>query len=176
MTTTRERIRAHVGEVPGIHFNALVRETGFAPGQLQYHLRRLLREDEVTREHLYGRSHYYPPEYDPWERGALALFRRETAREAMFYLLEHEPVRPERLADALGVARSTLEWHVGHLAEQDLVEKRRDERGRVLLHLSHPERTAHLLRRTSPSFPDRLVDRFMRLVDGLLDESGSARD
>ncbi|WP_331235863.1 winged helix-turn-helix transcriptional regulator [Natronorarus salvus] len=176
MTDTRERIRAHVGERPGIHFNALVRETGFAPGQLQYHLRRLLREDEVTVERLYGRSHYYSPEYDAWERGALALFRRETAREAMFVLLERESARPERVADALGVARSTLEWHLDHLAEQDLVEKRTDERGQVLLRLTHPERTARLLRRTSPSFPDRLVDRFIRLVDALLEESGGARD
>ncbi len=175
MTTTRERIRAHVGETPGIHFNALVRETGFAPGQVQYHLRRLLGDGEVTVERLYGRSHYYPPEYDVWERGALALFRRETARETMFHLLEHEPARPERVASALGVARSTLEWHLSHLAEQELVEKRTDRRGRVRLYLTHPERTARLLRRTSPSFPDRMVDRFVRLVDGLLDEAGSDR-
>ncbi len=175
MTTTRERIRTHVGETPGIHFNALVRETEFAPGQLQYHLRRLLGEGEVTVERLYGRSHYYPPGYDAWERSALALLRRETARETMFYLLEHDPARPERVASALGVARSTLEWHLSHLAEQELVEKRKDERGRVLLSLTHPERTARLLRRTSPSFPDRMVDRFMRLVDGLLDEVGDDR-
>ena len=170
MTETRTRIADHIRTHPGIHFNALVRALELAPGQTQYHLKRLSADDTVVGEHLYGRTHYYPPEYDDWERGALALLRRETAADILAVLLEREAVRPATVADDLDIARSTLEWHLDHLVEQDLVTKRRDHKNYVTLVPAHPKRTAWLLRDVQPSVPDRLVDRFTRLVDRLLSE------
>lgn len=168
MSSTRTRIAAHVRDNPGVHFNELVRTTDFAPGQVQYHLRRLIGEETVAAEELYGRTHYFPPTFDDWERGTLALVRRETARDVIGYLLEHGPTDPTTVADEVGVARSTLEWHLDHLVEQDVVEKERDSRNRVTLVLVDPEATAELLAAVSPSLPDRFVDRFTRLVDDLL--------
>lgn len=168
MGETRNRIASHVRGHPGIHFNELVRGTDLAPGQVQYHLRRLLGEEIVTAEKLYGKTHYYPPTFGGWERGALALVRRETARDVIGYLLERGPTAPATVADDIGVARSTLEWHLDHLVEQDVVAKERDSRNRVTLVLVHRDETSELLAAVSPSLPDRFVDRFTRLVDGLL--------
>ncbi len=170
MTETRTRIRQCVQSRPGIHFNDLVRESDIAPGQVQYHLRSLLTDDRLVSEQLYGKTHYYAPEYDEWERSALALLRRETARDVLITLLERDTARPATLADDLGIARSTLEWHVSHLVEQNLVEKHHDVRNRVTLKPTCPEETARLLATVSPSFPERMVDRFTRLVDHLLAE------
>lgn len=167
---TRRRVREHVHSQPGVHFNGLVRDSEFAPGQIQYHIRRLLQAEEVTEERLYGRTHYYPPEHDVWERRTLALARRETAREVLTYLLEHEGAKPATVAAELEVARSTLEWHLGRLAEQGVVEKAYDEHGRVTLFVAHPDRTTRLLAETTDSLPDRFADRFMRLVDDLFEE------
>jgi predicted transcriptional regulator len=169
VTDQRERIFEHVAAHPGRHFSALTRQLDLAPGQVQYHLRKLRGRGRVTEERLYGRTHYYPPGYAAWERGAIALLRRETARDVLFYLLEQGPSSPSAVADAVGVARSTLEWHLDHLTEQDLVEKRRGEGNRVTLAATRPEATVRLLRTVSPSFPERLFDRFTRLVDGLLE-------
>lgn len=155
---------------PGIHFNELVRELGLAAGQTQYHVRKLARSDDLVSERLYGRTHYYPTEYDEWDRRTLALLRQETARDVVRYLSEHDSSKPDDVAASLGIARSTLEWHLSHLSEQELVEKRYDDRGRVTLHLLEPERTGRLLSRVTPRAPDRLVDRFVRLVDLLLDD------
>ena len=170
MTHQRDRIRDHVATHPGRHFNELTRQLDLAPGQVQYHVKKLVRQDRVVADHRYGRTHYFPPEFDEWERGALALFRRETARDVLLYLLERGPSDPATVADALGVARSTLEHHLDHLVAQDLVEKRRDEKAHVTLVLSRPTDTVRLLREITPSFPERLVDRFTRLVDDLLAE------
>lgn len=169
-TDTRDLIREFVHTNPGIHFNAVVRDTGFAPGQVQYHLRRLLRTKQVTNERLYGRTHYYPPEHDPWECRTLALVRRETARGVLVHLLEHEGAKPTEVAERLEVARSTLEWHLGRLEEQGIVRKEKDGRNRVTLFVSHPDRTTRLLVETTDSLPDRFADRFMRLVDDLFEE------
>lgn len=170
MSETRTRIETFVRNNPGTHFNDLVRSLDLAPGQVQYHVRRLLKGGDLTREAMYGQTHYYPPTVGSWERGALALFRRETARDVIGYLLADGASRPATVAANLDIARSTLEWHVDHLVEQDLVTKERDAGNRVTLTLTRPGETADLLADVSPSLPDRFVDRFTRLVDGLLAE------
>lgn len=168
MSVQRARIADAVAEAPGIHFSELVRRLDLAPGQVQYHVKRLLRRDEVLEERLYGRTHYYPPSFDEWERGAVALLRRETARDVVTSLLADGPAGPASVAEDLGLARSTVEWHVGRLADRGLVEKRRDGRNRVTLVPARPQETVRLLAAVEPSLPDRLVDRFARLVDSLL--------
>ena len=168
MSVQRARIADAIAEAPGIHFSELVRRLDLAPGQVQYHVTRLRRRDDVLEERLYGRTHFYPPSFDEWERGAVALLRRESARDVVTYLLAEGPAGPAAVAEDLDLARSTVEWHVGRLAERGLVEKRRDERNRVTLVPARPADTVRLLAAVDPSLPDRLVDRFARLVDSLL--------
>lgn len=170
MTDHRASIHRAIVDVPGIHFNGLVRRLDLAPGQVQYHLRRLRSEGTVVQQPLYGRTHYFPLEYDSSEQGKLALCHRETARDILFYLLETDSSDPKSVVDALAIARSTLEWHIDHLVEQELVEKRRDEQNRVELTLVRPEETVRLLSEIEPALSDRLLDRFTRLVDQLLSE------
>lgn len=62
MTETRTEIEDAVYDHPGIHFSELVRQLDLAPGQVQYHLKRLRAEDSVVDERLYDRTHYYPPD------------------------------------------------------------------------------------------------------------------
>lgn len=174
MSNVRTRIDSYVQDNPGIHFNALVRELDLAAGQTQYHVRRLLRAGELEQAALYGRTHYYPPEYDEWERGAIALLRRETARAIVLGALDRDEPRPASLADELDLARSTLEWHLSNLVEQGVVEKRYDDRGRVTLTVPRPAATERLLDAVAPSTTDRLVDRFTAFVDRALE--GGERD
>jgi len=169
MTETRTAIRDAIYDHPGIHFSELVRQLDLAPGQVQYHLKKLRNADSVVDERFYDRRHYYPPECSPWERRALALFRRETASDVVAYLLVHGPTRPGTVADELGIARSTLEWHLDRLVEHGLVEKRRDEHNRVTLAITNRDDTVRVLRDADPTLRDRFVDRFTRLVDLLLD-------
>lgn len=169
MTETRATIADAVRAHPGIHFNELVRTLDLANGQVQYHLGRLRDEESVVAERLYGRTHYYPPVYDGWERRALALLRRETAGDVVAYLLANGPTPPGTAAEDLDVARSTLEWHLDRLVAHGLVEKRRAD-GRVTLAVAAPGATVRLLREADPTLRERLVDRFTRLVDRLLEE------
>jgi predicted transcriptional regulator len=163
MNDVREAVRRHVQSHPGVHFNQLTRDLDIATGQAQYHLRRL--GDEIVTETVRGRTHYYPDGYDAWQRRALAVLRRETARALVAHALETGEPAATDLADDLGVARSTVCWHVSTLVETGLAEKRYDSRGRVHVRLTRPEETRRLLGEVEPSLPDRLVDRFTRLVD-----------
>jgi predicted transcriptional regulator len=167
MPDTRARIRRHVRDTPGVHFNRVGRDLDIATGQAQYHLRRLVRDGEISVERIGGRAHYFDPAFDPWERRTVAFLRRETAREILVRLHADGPTRPKALADELDLARSTVSWHVSNLVESGIVEKS-DERP-MHLSLAFPERTATLLDEVSPSLPDRIVDRFVRTVDSLFE-------
>lgn len=167
---TRTRIHRHIETHPGVHFNELIRTLDVANGQVQYHIHWLLGENKIAREEFYGRTHYYPLECAEWCRGFLALARRETTRDIVFDLLEHGPDRPSEVAIRVGIARSTLEWHLAHLVKQDVIEKRRGTHNRVTLVLQRPEMTLDLLHTIEPSLPERLVDRFERLLDHFLGE------
>lgn len=167
---TRTRIRACVEAHPGVHFNGLIRRLDVATGQLQYHLRHLVDHDVLVCETYYGQTHYYPPETNPSHRGILALARRETSREILFDLLEHGPARPADVADRLGIARSTLQWHLDRLVEQGVVGKRTDTHNRLTLVVARRDETLHLLETIEPSLSERMVDRFERLFDSFVAE------
>lgn len=166
MSDTRDSIERHIHEDPGVHFNELVRTLDLAPGQVQYHIRKLGEHSAVVTDDLFGRTHYYPPEYDEWERAALALLRRETSAEIVATLLDTGPSRPVDLAEKIGIARSTLAWHTERLVEAGLIEKRYDGHQLAIV---DADRTAELLATADPRLPERLVDRFTRLVDALLE-------
>lgn len=172
MTESRAEVAQYVHEHPGSHFRAIVDALDQATGQVQHHTSRLVRTGDLERTSLYGQTHYYPTGYDEWEKSAIALLRRETTRDLVAALLPEDGQRPGALADEIGVARSTLEYHLDRLVECDVVEKRRGDRGRVTLHLDRPQETALLLAEVAPTYADRFVDRFMRLVDGLLEDAG----
>lgn len=170
MSKTRGRIHEAIRGDPGVHFNELVRELSLAPGQVQYHVRRLIDTGEVVRHERFGRTHYYQPAYDEWERDALALLRRETAGAIATALYSRGSARPGELADALDIPRSTLEHHLSNLVEAGVVSRRHERGNRVVLTLARPAETAALLEAVGPDLGTRLVDRFERLVDSLLDE------
>lgn len=166
MSETRTRIRQHVRETPGVHFRRVGRDLDLATGQVQYHLRRLVRDDELVAEPVGGKTHYFVPSFDPWERHAIAFLRRETPRGIIVRLSAHGPMRPATLATDLDLADSTISWHLSALSDHDVVRK--SESTPMTVSLSHRDRTEELLGEVSPSLPDRIVDRFIRTVDDLL--------
>jgi predicted transcriptional regulator len=172
VSETRSRIRECVYREPGIHFNDITRRLDIATGQTQYHLRKLTRNSRVERADICGRAHFYPPTYSEWERGVIAMLRRETAREILVQLVRGEKT-PSDLTDAVGVARSTTEWHLSTLIEHDIVRKRTEasETGdQLVVELTDRSEVYRLLREVEPSLANRLVDRFTRLTDELLSD------
>lgn len=169
MSQTRSTIARTINQHPGIHFSGLVRHLDLAPGQVQYHLKRLHRNESIIEEYLYGQTHYYRPGYDTWERHAFALLRRETTGDIVAYLLTNGPASPGTIATDLDIARSTLSWHIDRLVEQDLISKHYREPNHLFLCLERPESTVRLLRQVDPSLGEQLVGRFTRLIDRLLE-------
>lgn len=170
MSDVRRTVHRHIESHPGVHFNELARDLDIATGQAQYHLRRLCEAGSLDTEELRGRTHYFPTGYESWEQRTIALLRRETVRGIIVAALEEPEPSAADLAEELGVVRSTISWHVSTLVDADVAEKCFDRHGRSHIRLTRPDETRRLLDEVTPSLPDRLVDRFTRLVDdGLAD-------
>lgn len=173
MSAVRGDIQEFIRNEPGIHFNGLRRGLSLATGQVQYHTRVLEREEQIVREELAGRTHFFLPTYGTWDRQTIALLRRETTREIIIYLLKHESAHPEAISERFSLARSTVEWHLSNLFENEIAVKRvnQDATGehRVRVELTDPQTTYRLLREIEPGRTDRLVDRFIRITDNLLE-------
>ncbi|MES3518080.1 MAG: winged helix-turn-helix domain-containing protein [Natronomonas sp.] len=168
---TESSIRKTTETRPGIHFNELLRELDLTPDKLQRLAGELQQEGAITVDEFYGKTHFYPPEYDRPQRRAIALLRRETSREILCHLLERGTANPSSIADDLEIARSTLEWHCDRLIDAELVQKERDGR-RVQFVLTRPEEVTTLLREIDPSVGDRVLDRTTRLFDHVLEDNG----
>jgi len=170
VSDTRSRIRDCISREPGIHFNDITRQLDIATGQTQYHVRKLRRSGKLQKEAIAGRTHYYPPTYSQWERTTIALLRRETTREIVLFLLGHGEVAPAEITERLDLARSTVEWHLSRLVEHDVTRKRETDNSRVVVSLCDETNVYRLLREIEPGLLDRVVDRFSRLTDELLEE------
>ncbi len=171
VSETRSRIRDCISRDPGIHFNEISRTLDIATGQTQYHLRKLVRSGTLEKEAVAGRTHYYPPTFSAWERRTIALLRRETSREIILVLLRNDTAAPADIAEQLDLARSTVEWHLSRLVEHDIARKSRAESSsRVVVTLADDRSVYRLLREVEPRLLDRVVDRFSRLTDELLEE------
>jgi predicted transcriptional regulator len=166
--TTRERIQAAIRAEPGIHFNELGRRLTLANGQIQYHVRRLERADEVDQEIYAGRTHYYDRDFDPELRRDVAVLRRETARDILSYLRDNGSSPPAEIAQRLGIARSTVEYHLDRLCDCELITKCYGTGSAVTVKISNHETVRELLGVVEPTFPERMTDRFTRLFDDVL--------
>ena len=170
MGSTYAAVKDCIYRNPGIHFNEICRELDIATGQTQYHVRRLAKQETIRTESISGRTHYYPPTFSAWERGAIALLRRETSREIVLLLFTYDDLCPAEIADKLDVARSTVEWHLSRLVEYDIVTKDRTD-STLVVRLRKQTELYRLLREIEPRLIDRLVDRFARLTDELFDDT-----
>lgn len=169
MNEVREKICNEIQASPGIHFNELVRRLAIAPGQAQYHLRRLTSSQSVVEHRLGGRTHYFADDMSEEDCLAIAVIRRETANAILSIVLDNGEIAPKHLSSQLEVAPSTVSYHLDRLEAAGLVEKGYGPNGKMRLSVPNPLRAEELLQATDPDMVDRLTDRFERLVDGLLD-------
>lgn len=159
---TRRRILRLIRSYPGLHLRELAREAGLSEQLVSYHVDHLedqelveSRVDEVYRR--FYATEVPAPQGD--DRRVVEVLRQAVPLQIVLHLLERAPLPSSVLVKELGLAKSTVSYHVKRLTETGIVERRPDG-----LHVSEPERVSDLLVRWQP--PRSLTDRFMRLWSG----------
>jgi DNA-binding transcriptional ArsR family regulator len=137
---------------PGIHLRGLQRDLRMPIGSLEHHLRLLLKHQLVVSHKDGRRRSYYPSgqteqEDIPW----LHCLRQDTWRRLLAGLLDDPEGDVDRFSQRLGLARSTVAYHLRRLNKAGLVERVQIGRDQ-LYQLAQPDRLRRILDQYAASF------------------------
>ncbi|UCE74550.1 MAG: winged helix-turn-helix transcriptional regulator [Methanomassiliicoccales archaeon] len=119
---TRGKIHGYILANPGDNYNSIRKALDISNGSFAYHLRVLEREGMIKskRDGLYKR--FYPSGMKiPADNGQL----KEIQRLIIKKIKETPGMSQKDIADFLGVASSTIHYHVQGLIEADMIESKR---------------------------------------------------
>lgn len=162
----RQSIYTAVRNFPGIHLRELERMTGESAALVSYHIEKLVAEGFVAIREQGGYTRFFPtpkakaarikPEDEAW----LGMLREEVPLHIVLVLLDEGPLAHGTIVEKVGVAKSTLSYHLAKLAEAEIVTRE----GRSI-RLSDRERTYRLLLAYKPT--PTLLDTFADLWENL---------
>ncbi|GEM_PF-3251528 len=158
----RKQVYDAVRRYAGIHVRGLERNLGVSAPLVQYHLKRLVEGGFVEAREQGGYTRYYATSkaerVREEDRDLLGLLREEVPLHIALLLLDAGPMTHGALVDRLGMAKSSVSYHLAKLAQAGFVER---EPGSHRIRLAQPERVQALLLAHEPT-PD-LLDAFAGL-------------
>ena len=147
----RRRLYAVVREYPGIHVREAARQIGTSQALVEYHLALLRDNGLVTVEkddryaRLYAKDAAAAP--DRKDRAAVAVLRERLPLQVTLRLLDQGAAKHKDLAEALGMGKSKLSFHLRKLEAAGIVTK--DAEGRFAV--QDPKRVQRLLATYPPT-------------------------
>ncbi len=121
---------------PGIHFQELVRRIGKGRGTMEHHVRKLVSAGLLVEKAERGFTCYFPKgEVDRRLMDVAPLFKADGARRVVQAVQAQPGAATMELAATLGMATSTVNYHVKRLVDAGLLDPQREGRY-VRLHLT----------------------------------------
>lgn len=164
----RKRVYDAVRRYPGIHLRALQRNLGISAALAQYHVKRLEEAGFLESREQGAYVRWYPTSKGKSaavvaeDMPILGLLREEVPLHIALLLLDFGPLSHGDLVARVGVAKSTVSYHLAKLAEAGIVER---EPAGTRVRLSERDRIYRLLLAYTPT-PD-LRDAFADLWEDL---------
>ena len=159
---TRRAILSLVERYPGLHVRELARQASTSEALALYHLDQLVEAELVEAiedgnyRRFYPRKGGAPLEED---RELMAWLRRRVPLQIALLLLERGSASHQQLTEALGLAKSTVSYHLAALEKSGFLQRDAHD----LFTLQNPRKVARLLTRWEP--PQDSVSRFGALWD-----------
>lgn len=117
----RARLLDAIQADPGVHFQELARRLGLGHGALDHHLRKLMDADLVVLRRAPGYTCYFPKATDRRVMDAAPVLRSGGSRMVLGAVADKPGVSSRDLASHLGLAPSTVSYHLKRLETAGLV-------------------------------------------------------
>ena len=129
-TATRRKIYDCIRNNQGINLRGIGKKTDITLGTLRYHIDQLRRSHAIAVCEDRGYTHYFENSgtYSPSQQRVLKHMRNETTREILAVLAEDRFASRKDIAESLGIAGSTVTWHMKRLAEDGVIDVRTEGR------------------------------------------------
>jgi predicted transcriptional regulator len=157
---SRRRIYEFIATNPGTHVREMERGLDMQPGMLSYHLGYLMKRKLVRSEDDGHRKMFFLiDQFIEKDRRTLGALRQESPRRILMHLLVNGPTSFQNLQTEMGVAKSTLSYHLKRLRGIKVIEVTKIEKEMVYW-LDDADRVADLLIGIKESLSSDAVDRF----------------
>lgn len=127
---TRRGIYECIRKNPGIHMRGILKETDVALGTLRYHINQLHRNHTIAILEDRGHTHYFENSgtYSAEQQHVLKHMRNGTTRKILEVLAVNSFATRKDIAESLGIAGSTVTYHMKRLEEDGVIDVRSDGR------------------------------------------------
>jgi predicted transcriptional regulator len=162
----RRRVYRHVLDYPGVHLRGVEQQLGISSALASYHLHELEKGGWLRSYDMEGYTRWFPgprsrkARLTLRERRLLGLMREEAALQVTLLLLDRGAASHAQLVEALGLAKSTVSYHLAKMERAGLVKRRGED-----IVLADPDLAESLLLRYEPT-PD-LLGRFRKVWEDL---------
>ncbi len=158
-----------IEENPGCHLRSIKKTLNVSIGTAQYHLSILEKAGKITsfRRGFY-KFYYLSGIFENNEKDILQVFRQETPREMLLFVLENKNPTQTEIVNKIGISRAAINWHINRLIQLKLLEEHRiGKYKRYQVPAIHYKNITSLLKNHYPAiwnaWSNRLVDLFLSL-------------
>ncbi|MCA1812624.1 MAG: MarR family transcriptional regulator [Halobacteriales archaeon] len=162
----RRKVYRLVIQYPGVHLRGVEQQLGISSALASYHLHELEKSGWVRSYEMESYTRWFPgaaskqAKFSRRERKLLGLLREEAALQVTLHLLDRGGATHGELVEVLGLAKSTVSYHLAKMERLGLVRRK----GARLV-LADAVLAEGLLLRYEPT-PD-LLSRFQRMWQDL---------
>ena len=158
---TRRQIYSYILKHPGLHEREISRQINIPLGTVDYHLF-FLKKRGLVIDRSDGRytRYYITGKIGTRDKKIIAVLRQSVLRKVIMFLLLNPDSFHREICDHLGLAPSTISFHLSRLADLYIIN--RVQIGRETKYqVEEPEYISDLLITYQKSFFDDAVDRFV---------------
>lgn len=158
----RRQLARLIEQYPGLHLRELARQADISEALAGYHMDALQSAGlvEIQEDGVYKR--FYPakgPSPTETEKDLIKILRQRVPLQIVLNLLEGKQMPHTELTARLGLAKSTVSYHLAKLRDAGIIAA-----GEGTLFLAEPKRIERLLIKWEP--PRDLTDSFADLWEG----------
>lgn len=118
----RKKIMHQIFLYPGIHYNELLRVTELQPGQLQWHLNKLLKNQIIRKDKIEHFVVYFPTNMQiPVNNDYLFLKKSKLTFTILNHIKQNSGIYQSKIAHDLNLKRNTVKYHIDKLLQKNFI-------------------------------------------------------
>jgi predicted transcriptional regulator len=159
---TRRSIYEQIKKSPGIHYRELERRLQMVPGNIQYHLHHMEKNNLILASNDEDYVRYFVKDkiLNEAERKIISFLRRFSCRHIILQLLNNPEMNNKELSQAVCLTAPTVSWNLKKLLEAGIIERKKQ--GRISkFTVVDPPKVTELLVCYKESFLDTMIDYFL---------------
>ena len=142
---SRRTIYQFILDHPGSYLRQMEGDLGMAVGQLEYHLRFLVKEGLLTiSDDGFYKRYFAASEVSHSDKPILSVLRQKVPRRIILHILLNPSSSFQDLTIEIGISKSTMSFHLKKLLEAEVIT--RAKKGRQSIYdVVNPDRVAKLV-------------------------------